>query len=358
MNENSTIPPHGPMCDKDTAATEGWKMFAYCFMATSSLVGNTLVCIVVYKNRNMRSTINYFIVNMAFSDLLFTISVIPRRISWLYSTSGRWFVEGLFGSFLCKFHSFIQDVSTAVSILSLVAIAFDRFHAVVYPMKVGMINSGKVRGVLLAATWLVGSMFHVPYFYAYKLQGTDGDIYCVINWGPNVDHSKALKAYFLVMSITLFIIPVAALAVFYSVIIATLKTLTFPGNQSVQDRQRVAKRNRNVVRMVVAVVIVFTGCWLPFNVSVYVHLFHWGPNIPCYAHTLMFCVLFLAYSNSYITPYLYFIFSANFRQGFRKIFCFPRRHLRSRARNRTFSRQVHVHTPANMNSILANNRDH
>ena len=58
----------------------------------------------------------------------------------------------------------MQDIATAVSILSLVAIAFNRFYGVVYPMKSGLISRGKICGLVLACTWFLGALLHVPYF--------------------------------------------------------------------------------------------------------------------------------------------------------------------------------------------------
>lgn len=317
----------GLMCSfvEDTAAERNWKTFAYCFIALGSLLGNSLVILVIFKNRSMRSTINYFIVNMASSDILFTVFVIPRLISELYTAPGRWFLRGTLGSVLCKFDFFIQDITTAVSILSLVAIAFDRFYGVVFPMKAGLMNGRKVCGVVLAGTWILAALLHLPYFYAYKLYD---DSKCVYNWSPLVDNVQASKVYFVILSITLFFFPATILTVVYSIIIITLWRKKFPGNQSQKDKKRVAKRNRSVLKMVVAVVVVFICCWLPVNVSIYVALFQWGPHAPCYVRTLFFWVILLAYSNGCISPFLYFIFNDNFRQGFRKVFC-RRQHLGS-----------------------------
>lgn len=321
--------PEYPSTDKS------WKTFAYSFIAFGSLLGNSLVILVIFKNRSMRSTINFFIVNMSASDILFTVFVIPRLITELHSVPYRWFIGGTVGSFLCKVDYFIQDVSTAVSILSLVAIAVDRFHGVVFPMKAGLMNGGKVRRVALGATWCLGALLHLPYFYVYKLVD---DKFCKYNWDPFVDNAKASKFYFLFLSITLFFFPAAILIIVYSIIIITLRRQKFPGNQSLKDKKRVAKRNRSVLQMVVAVVVVFICCWLPVNVSIYIAIFQWGPNTPCYISLLFFWVIFIAYSNGCISPCLYFIFNQNFRQGFRKAF-FGRGNRDSIRSNQRFTRR-------------------
>ena len=115
------------------------KTFAYCLIFLVSLAGNTVIGIVVYKTKTMRKPINFLIVNMAISDLLLPIFLIPPEIQELYIDS--WLIGGPLGQALCKLVIFLADVSTAVSVQSLVLIAVDRFGAVVYPLRSPLISS-------------------------------------------------------------------------------------------------------------------------------------------------------------------------------------------------------------------------
>ena len=106
---------------------------AYCILLVVSLAGNSFVGIIVYKTKTMRKTINFFIVNMAMSDLLFSVFAFPWALTEL--NAGSWLISGIFGHTLCKMISFAKVVSLAVSIQSLVLIAVDRFAAVVFPLR-------------------------------------------------------------------------------------------------------------------------------------------------------------------------------------------------------------------------------
>ena len=59
----------------------------YCLIIIVSLVANSLIVIIVYKMPNLRKPINYFIANMATSDLLFPIFSIPLKLSLLHANS-------------------------------------------------------------------------------------------------------------------------------------------------------------------------------------------------------------------------------------------------------------------------------
>ncbi|EDO43782.1 predicted protein, partial [Nematostella vectensis] len=101
---------------------------AFSLVLIVSLIGNILVILVVYKNKNMRKTINYFIVNMAASDIIIPVLVMPMQIARTANseTQGAWLVEGTAGLALCKIVYFLADISGPVSILSLVCMAVDR----------------------------------------------------------------------------------------------------------------------------------------------------------------------------------------------------------------------------------------
>ena len=118
------------------------KTFAYCLIFLVSLAGNTVIGIIVNKTKTMRKPINFLIANMAISDLLLPIFLIPAEIQSLYMDS--WLIGGPLGQALSKLVIFSADVSTIVSIQSLVLIAVDRFGAVVYPLRSPLISSKPV----------------------------------------------------------------------------------------------------------------------------------------------------------------------------------------------------------------------
>lgn len=293
------------------------KTLAYCCMLLLSITGNCLVITVVYKNHSMQTTVNYLIVNMAVSDLLQSLIAIPKNIVEIYYGPTQWLISGKAGEFFCKCVPFFTDISTAVSILSLVIIAFDRFLGVVFPMRASIISK-RMHSVNMAFTWIIAMSFHAPYFFAFhiKFQGT---LHCIYSWDPLPFESA--RIYFLVTSISLYFFPLTLLVILYSTILVKLTRRKTPGNSSFRTQQRISKRNRSVVRMVLAVVVVFALCWLPINTYVYMAYFFWTPQeLSCFGK-LLFWGKFVAYSNTALTPFLYFLFSQNYRQGLKYLFC-------------------------------------
>ena len=107
---------------------------AYYLLFIVSLAANTFIRIIVYRTKTLRTPINILVVNMAISDLLFPIVHFPK-ISVKINTAGHWLVSGPLGQAMSKLSSFATDVSTLVSVRSLLLIAMDRFGTVVFPLR-------------------------------------------------------------------------------------------------------------------------------------------------------------------------------------------------------------------------------
>ena len=66
---NTTI--NGSVCSipLNFTAEKTGKTFAYSLILVVSLVGNLIIAFIIYKTQKLRKPINYFIVNIAISDL-------------------------------------------------------------------------------------------------------------------------------------------------------------------------------------------------------------------------------------------------------------------------------------------------
>ena len=180
----------------DSAVEVTAKAVAYIFISLISFFGNILLLVVIFKNKQLRRSMNHFVFNMAVSDLFNPLTVMTMKIIEIISRSSSWKVNSpwLLGNILCKLAYFLPDVSLVVSIGSLLLIAIDRLFAVVFPLKAKLITS-KVRLISILSTWLVAITIHAPYFYSFKLIPVESETYCVLNWGPAFDHMKTHRKF-------------------------------------------------------------------------------------------------------------------------------------------------------------------
>ena len=183
----------------------------HCADATS-LLGNGAVVAIVAKTRYMRTTIFFLIANMAWSDLLLSSFAVPREITETLIGYRRWLVNGLPG----EVAYFIQDVSIAVSIQSIVVITLDRYTGVVFPFRRPIITP-KRRKFVIALIWLIAMALHGIYFYTVHHEQVKGVSFCFF------DNPRVVKINFIVISVILIVIPLIIITVLYSLIFRALK---------------------------------------------------------------------------------------------------------------------------------------
>ena len=235
-NSSSTLPfnissttsesPNSTDCIFADSKTETVLMvLGYFTILLVSLVGNALLIFVICKNKQLRRSINYYVLNMAVSDLFTPLTIMPVNIVRIISGSTAFMVDTplVLGNILCKLCYFLPDVSFMVSIESLLLISIDRFIAVVFPLQIKLISS-KVRFICISCTWIVAIAVHAPYFYTFKLI-PDGNSYnCLQRWDANhANHVKIHQRYLTAVFITFYLLPIFVLAVLYCTIAWTLK---------------------------------------------------------------------------------------------------------------------------------------
>ena len=289
------------------------KCVAYCLILAVSLAGNSLVVIIICKTKTMRTTTNYFILNMAISDLLQPILVFPSKIIEMY---GRfWFFSGEQGQTFCKVVLLIQYVSCLVSIENLVLIAVDRFGAVVFPFRRPLFGS-KLCPFFILTTWVAAIALSSSTFY--KAVEYTGKFSCEWVWQYTFVADNYIRAVpFVFMAVSF-----ALIVILYSLILFKLKSQKTPGEQSVNIVTQRERRQRNVLRMAVAIVTGFVVCWGPSNIIALLTVFVWNnaQRMSCEIANYWVIALFMAYANCAINPFICFTFSGKYRQGLKVLF--------------------------------------
>ena len=301
-------------CFSTTAYKIGGTVALSLILAVS-LMANSFIVLIVYKTPTLRKPINYFIANMAMSDLLYSIFQIPFALSTLHTAS--WPIGGKFGLALCKLVPFFRNVSIIVSIQNLILIALNRFGAVVFPLRSPLIKS-KLCPFFISATWIVAAAIFSPYLFTIALVDYSGEMWCVMRWKEVFGESSSFADYLLVDPILFAYIPLLLLVLLYSIILIKLKIQAHPGEQSANTQQQRNSRNRNVFQMSTAIVLVFLFCWLPYKTIILVARYssiHFSCGFLLYYHV----TYYMAVGYCAINPIICFVFSSNYRQGLKRL---------------------------------------
>ena len=293
------------------------KTFAYSVILLFSLFGNLAVILIVWKNERMRTTTNLLIANMASSDLLISVFAVPRELTEIFAGKRRWLIDGLMGLISCKLVYLFQDISTAVSIQSLVVIAIDRYRGVVQPFHPPLITS-KVCKAIIPIIWIIAIGLHSTYFYTVRLVEQDSKSYCTFSWAPKFEHRKTQERYFVFISIILIFLPLCVILTLYTCIVLELKKRNNINSGTSELRRQRQKEDIAIVKKILAIVFLFIICITPVTILALLY-FVWNWTLPCGMDKLYVAAKYVFYSNASLNPCVYFLLNTKYRQGLRDL---------------------------------------
>ena len=210
-----------------------------------------------------------------------------------------------------------------MSIQSLVIKAVDRCRAVVFPLRSPLISSKRCRFFILA-TWITAMVFFCTFLFTWKIVEHPEGLACVRRWKAAVGESSLKETFSVAMTILYLYFPLVFIGILYLIISLKMKANKIIGLQSVNVREQRLERERNVLKMCIAIVLVFAVCWVPFSIWWLLFLCSSDRTISsCGFQFFGVIAVFVRRSNCAVNPYICFIFSGNYRQGLKYLFgCF------------------------------------
>lgn len=302
------------------------KTIAYSVLFFVSMIGNFLIILVIHKDARLKTTNNFLIANMAVSDLLSTLFIVPLRISKFYF-GNRWLIPGKIGLALCKVVSFVPDVSTSVSFYSCLFIAIDRYFAVADPLRGGFSRSRLKR--IIPGIWIFSAAIVSPYFYfRYIAEATTGALVCLSDAYGGQIHRYILIA----LNVG---VPFPIITTLYILIVYKLRRHKAPGRQHSITRRKRELQRRKVLKMSAVIVAVLYFCWIFVVIVIILHSLGKANEIPSITWAnLEFSSMFIAHMSLTSNFFVYLFFNGMYRENFKAIVltCCNRNH-HSRKRN-------------------------
>ena len=286
-------------CDNTTAPT-------YLSFATTSCtalitavatVGNILVILAVYLNPNkdLRSPFNYFVANLSFADLVVGVVTAPLG-------TGFHIMEGL-GMVNDRFKDSMHTtyfISCTASLLSLTALALDRYVAITYPL-IYRTKLNPTRALLVSiVVWIVSVLLSLLYF--------------VVGYNRYrfIFASTAVGTTFVVLLFTN-----AKILKYLRFQVKQWDDLHDSSEESLA-KKRAMEREKQITKTLVIVLMLFLAGYLPSCVCIYIinlctdcncEFIHWVRDIQ----------FALVMANSGVNPFVYAWKLQNFRKAFKSI---------------------------------------
>lgn len=269
-----------------------------------SVAGNSLVIFIVLRYRNMRiSVTNFYIMNVALSDVVYTLFCMPIT-SYLF-LSYYW----IFGEFLCKFFSILQPATVQVTCTTLTVMTVDRYYVIISPLQSRQTRTIPRAAVISVAVWIFSFIVHIPSGVLYRIHIHEEHPYCSLPEGAG-------RGYLIFLFLSTYFIPLTIIGICYGLILSHLWKLSRNGSSKETSVQTATKKWKTT-KIVLTVILLFALCWLP------IHIFNIWESMQTDAsnihnswlvaciHTFSLC---LAYANSCINPFVYALAGTSFRK--------------------------------------------
>ncbi|XP_078420743.1 growth hormone secretagogue receptor type 1-like [Cetorhinus maximus] len=286
-------------------------------LALVGISGNAMTILIVLKFKDMRTTTNFYLSSMAFSDLfIFVCMPLDLYRIWQYRPWN-------FGGLLCKLFQFVSESCTYSTILNITALSVERYFAICFPLKAKVvITKGRVKG-LIFFLWSVAIVCAGPIFVLVGVEHMNGTDPLLTNECKATEY--AVKSGYLNIMVWVssifFFLPVFCLSILYSLIGRKLwRRRRESIRPSISSRE---KNNKQTVKMLAVVVFAFVLCWLPFHVGRYLFTKSSEAGTFEMLQISQYCSLVsfvLFYLSAAINPILYNIMSKKYRVAALKLF--------------------------------------
>uniref|UniRef100_W5K4G5 G protein-coupled receptor 161b n=1 Tax=Astyanax mexicanus TaxID=7994 RepID=W5K4G5_ASTMX len=289
-------------------------------------VGNLLIVVTLYKKPYLLTPSNKFVFSLTFSNLLLSVLTLP----FVAASSVR--REWMFGVVWCNFTALLYLLVSSASMLTLGAIAIDRYYAVLYPMIYPMKITGNRAVVAIVYVWLHSLVGCLPPLFGWSTFEFDRFKWtCTAAWHRELSYT----AFWITWCCLL---PLVAMLVCYGVIfrVARIKARkvycgTVVVAQEESTSQKNGRKNSNTstsssgsrkslvysgsqCKAFVTILVVigtFLGTWGPYVVVIGTEAY-WGKD--CVSPRLETLVSWLSFTSAACHPLIYGLWNKTVRK--------------------------------------------
>ncbi|XP_072041170.1 somatostatin receptor type 2-like [Amphiura filiformis] len=327
---------------KNDKAAENWLhtpidviiyMILLPIVVVLGLAGNGAFLFMVARLSRMKTPVNFFLVNLAITDITFLVSQSlflmyvffssPVSYRYPFETTGTCVIIYLIGylSYYCS-----------ISIITLVSV--ERFYAICHPLTHRKMQSKRHMAKAMTVVYMISTVLAMitlmkrMKLHEFCLKWPDTERYqnipTVFRYCGPLFSSKGIVVTTEIIYSVLFLLAAIVNSFLYAKIILALGSRSLVVNSDT-EHQQISVRNQ-VAKALVINGILFFMTQLPIRVSDINEILE-ALEEPQFlskkqmANFLSFSALFL-FMNSALNPYVYAFSSSNYRQGFKDVFTF------------------------------------
>ncbi|OXB54612.1 hypothetical protein ASZ78_004052 [Callipepla squamata] len=319
-------------------STDAIYIAAECLLALLAALGNILVVWVVKLNAAFHNTTMYFIVSLALADVAVGLFVIPLAVLVSLKVS----IPFHFCLFLCC----LMLVFTQASILSLLAIAIDRYLRVKLPIRYKIITTERRIWWALGLCWSLSLLVGLTPMFGWNKRRSDRYHTCEFTSVVRMDY----MVYFSFFTWTL--IPLSIMCVLYVAIFHVIRTKLSHGALKARGAGAFYGKELRKAKSLALVLFLFAVSWMPLCIMNCIFYFYPEYKIP---KPWIFLGILLSHANSAMNPIVYACKIKKFKTTYLLIL---RTYILCRKNPKSEPSSYRSDTPALINRVSTDPSDH
>ncbi|XP_026165475.1 opsin-3 [Mastacembelus armatus] len=285
-----------------------YKLLAFTIgtIGVFSFCSNVFVIILYCKFKRLRTPTNLLLVNISLSDLL--VSVIGINFTFASCVKGGW----IWSQATCVWDGFSNSLFGIVSIMTLSALAYERYIRVVHAQVVDFPWAWRA----IAHIWLYSLAWTGAPLLGWNRYTLEiHQLGCSLDWASKDPNDASFILFFL---LACFFVPVGVMIYCYGNILYTVQML-----RSIQDLQtvqiiKILRYEKKVAVMFLLMISCFLVCWTPYAVVSMLEAFGRKSIV---SPTMAIIPSFFAKSSTAYNPLIYVFMSRKFRRCLLQLLC-------------------------------------
>ncbi|KAG9276918.1 adenosine receptor A1-like [Astyanax mexicanus] len=260
-------------------------------IALASVMGNVLVILVVALNRALRDTTFCFIVSLALADITVGVLVIPLAVVISLGLKTQFYT--------CLFLSCLLVMITQTSILSLLAIAIDRFLRIKIPTRYSIIVTQRRAWVAVGLCWLLSAITGLVPMFGWHQDvniNSTSPIECQFTSVIRMDYMVYFNFFGLVVA------PLTIMTGLYIEIFRVIRRQLNRRAEATSDSSKYYHKELKLAKSLALVLFLFALCWLPLHIMNCITYFCPTCLMP---KSAIYVGIFMSHVNSALNPLVY-----------------------------------------------------
>lgn len=154
------------------------------FLMIVIVVGNMLVIIAIATEKNLKNLQNWFIANLAVSDLFLGLIIMPFSLA--KELMGYW----IFGEIWCDIHSATDVLLCTASIMNICLISLDRYWSITHAIDYLKKRTPMRTGLMICCVWILSALISIPPLLGWKVAPQSEEQYpqCLVSLAHDYYH--------------------------------------------------------------------------------------------------------------------------------------------------------------------------